>query len=614
MQLLSYVLAVSIYNNIQYKRRRDVSAINCLISSFLHLFVTTFTGHHSNALQTYPSFPHQPRRSIRRQQRSRGPSHIQYLDDPAKEPDNFHLGTFIHYSDTEEFYVNGLDSNRVRRKVQTSVQTDIVRAYTHTSNYLDQLSPQMEGLEEEEAVADVLETHDDKKRRPRSTLKRRSKLAPRPSRGASILPTRKKLSSSKTASANASPSTELLTFEEEKDIAADIQTFRAVMRVRENLVEWLTKDAVHTNQMIDQQNQFEPPMEQWAAACSLSMSELSDVVTRGQESRTKLIRGNVGLVTMIAKRYYKGIGGPDAMLKLDDLIQEGHMGIMEAAERFDPAKGFRFSTYATHWIRQRMLRSLAETSRTIRLPVHVQTMIRNMNKKQKEMSDEIGRQPSMPELAHELGVSLDKIQLYQHISRNVLSLENPVDKHSNTEDKRTLGDRIACTTEPTPDEDAMSEDLRGEVHAMLDALGHDERLVLTHRFGLGDAWPQTIRETAESMGVSIDIVRAVEAKALNKLRQPRMNYRLKDYVNGMEGAWGGGADALDHHYDMHNGNLMTPAMMTMDGENNNMARTQNQHYYNYPHHMNTNNANVGGSRNDDLDEYERPTPESIWSF
>eukprot|EP00986_Skeletonema_menzelii_P001366 scaffold366_cov153-Skeletonema_menzelii.AAC.28 len=585
------------------------------IAAFATAFICA-CSQHSKALQTHPSFPQQPRRSIRRQYRSRGPSQIHYLDDPGKEPDSFHLGTFIHYSDTEEFYVNGLDSNRVRRKVQASVETDVVRAYTHTSNYLDQLSPQVEGLEEEEAVTNVLETHYDKERRPRSTLKRRSKLAPRPSRGASILPTRKKLSSSKTASANASASTELLTFEEEKDIAIDIQTFRFVMRVRENLVEWMTKDAVHTNQMLDQQNQFEPPMEQWAAACSLSMSELSHVVTRGQEARTKLIRGNVGLVTMIAKRYYKGIGGPDAMLKLDDLIQEGHMGIMEAAERFDPTKGFRFSTYATHWIRQRMLRSLAETSRTIRLPVHVQAMIRNMNKKQKEMSDEIGRQPSLPELAHELGVSLDKIQLYQHISRNVLSLEVPVDKHSNTEDKRTLCDRIACTTEPTPDEDAMSEDLRGEVHAMLDALGHDERLVLTHRFGLGDAWPQTLQETAESMGVSIDIVRAVEAKALNKLRQPRMNYRLKDYVNGIEGARGGGTDTMDHHYDMHNGNLMTPPpeMMTMDEESNNMVRTQKQHYYNYPHHMNTNNANVGGGRNDDLDEYERPTPESIWSF
>ena len=466
---------------------------------------------------------------MRQQRRSRGPSHIQYLDDPAKEPDSFHIGTEFQYSDTEEFFINALDSNRVRRKVQSSIETNVARsyAYAHTSKYLDQLSPQVGGMED---AGYDFDSHAENKKRPWSTLKRRSKLVPRSTRGSSILTTRKKRSTSSSQSTAAAtfPSSDLLTFEEEKEIAYDIQTFRAVMRVRDNLVEWMTKDVVHTSRLRGQQNQIEPPMDQWAAACSLSLYQLSDVVTRGQDARTKLIKGNVGLVTMIAKRYYKGIGGPDAIQKLEDLIQEGHMGIMEAAERFDPTKGFRFSTYATHWIRQRMLRSIAETSRTIRLPMYVQTMIRNMNKKQKEMSVEIGRQPSMPELAHELGMSLDKIHLYQHLSKNVLSLELRVDNSSNTEDTRTLGDRIACTTEPTPDEDAMSEDLRGEVHAMLDALGHDERLVLTHRFGLEDGRPQTARETAESMGVSIDMVRVVEAKALNKLRQPGMNYRLKD--------------------------------------------------------------------------------------
>lgn len=575
----------------------------------MHIISSFFSGRHANALQTHPSFPQHPIR--RRQRQSRGPSYIQYLDGPAMEPDSYHLGSAFLYSDTEEFYINGLDSNRVRRRVQSSIETDVVRGYIHTTSYLDKLSPQDD---EETVVDDAFKSQ----RRPRSTLKRRSKLVPRSSRGSSILSSRKKRSSRPVDAATSTPlpSSNLLTFEEEKDIAYDIQTFRAVMRVRDNLVEWMTKDAVHNHRLRDQHNHFEPPMDHWAAACSLSVYELSDAVTRGQEARTKLIEGNVGLVTMIAKRYHKGIGGPDAMLKLDDLIQEGHMGIMEAAERFDPTKGFRFSTYATHWIRQRMLRSIAETSRTIRLPVHVQTMIRNMNKKQKEMGDEIGRQPSMPELAHELGMSLDKIHLYQHLSKTVLSLELPVDSHSNTEDKRTLGDRIACTTEPTPDEDAMSEDLRGEVHAMLDALGHDERLVLTHRFGLEDGWPKTIRDTAENMGVSIDIVRVVEAKALKKLRQPGMNYRLKDYVNGMEGGVGG--EAMDnHHNNMQDNNMMMQSPdITMNDESSHMVvnNLNQQHYYNYPHHMNTNNANTGGEYNDSDEEYDRPTPESLWSF
>ena len=131
------------------------------------------------------------------------------------------------------------------------------------------------------------------------------------------------------------------------------------------------------------------------------------------------------------------------------------MGIMEAAERYDPTRGFRFSTYAAHWIRQRIVRSIAESSRMIRLPAHVQTIVRNMHRKAREMEAATGRRPSTPELAHEMGVPLDKMHLYQHLSRSVLSLELPVDGRSNAEDKRTLGDRVACTQVAAPDEDIM---------------------------------------------------------------------------------------------------------------------------------------------------------------
>ena len=120
-----------------------------------------------------------------------------------------------------------------------------------------------------------------------------------------------------------------------------------------------------------------------------------------------------------------------------------------------------------------------------------------MNKTTKEMEAITGRRPSMPELAHEMGIPLDKLHLCHHLSKNVLSLEQPVDVDDN---KRTLGDSVACTEIATPDEDLMSESLRGEVHAMLDGLGHDERKVLTHSFGLDDGWPKSLRETAEGMG------------------------------------------------------------------------------------------------------------------
>ncbi|KAL7542093.1 hypothetical protein ACHAXR_013213 [Thalassiosira sp. AJA248-18] len=398
------------------------------------------------------------------------------------------------------------------------------------------------------------------------------------------------------------PSSDLLTFDEEKEIAEDIQSFRSVTRARDNLLEWMSREF--------NGNQHSGPSEyQWASACSLSVDQLHEIMAKGQAARTRLIKGNVGLVTMIAKNYYNmlsgwgpsggGAGGTDATLKLEDLIQEGYMGIMEAAERYDPTKGFRFSTYATHWIRQRILRSIAESSRMIRLPVHVQTVIRNMHKTRKNLEAQIGRPPSLPELAYEMGMPLDKINLYQHLTKNVLSLELPVDRHSNTEDKRTLGDRVACTEMATPDEDLMSESLRGEVHAMLDALGHDERLVLTHRFGLEDGRPKSVRETALDLNVSGDIVRSVEAKALTKLRNPQMNYRLKDYVGGAK-VFGGALDNAEPHY----------------GEtHNSMTNAEEQPHSHYPHHMNPSRFNTQDNvRDDDLGEYERPTPESIWSF
>jgi RNA polymerase sigma factor (sigma-70 family) len=240
----------------------------------------------------------------------------------------------------------------------------------------------------------------------------------------------------------------------------------------------------------------------------------------------------------------------------------------------------------------------------IRLPVHVQTVIRNVHKRKKEMEATTGRRPSMPELAHEMGIPLDKLHLYQHFSKNVLSLELPVDGHSDAEDKRTLGDRVACTEMATPDEDFMSESLRGEVHAMLDGLGPDERLVLTHRFGLDDGRPKSLRETAEGMGVSSDIVRTVEAKALNKLRQPRMNYRLKGYVGGSEDHGGGEPDCAEPHYGWAH-NTVT-----------NYEDHQQQHNNHFTYHMNTPRLNGHDFARDDdhLEDHERPTPESIWSF
>ena len=512
------------------------------------------------------------------------------------DPNSFDIGSSTDLSD--EMRIRRLDGSNLR-KVHASIETHVSRDYM----YQFDSNSQIEGTEDNNIP---------QPQRHAIIRRKRSRLAPH-LLSSSILPTRR---NSRTP--ELSFHSDLLTFEEEKEIAGDIQSFRSVNRARDNLVEWMTRDIVHRVEGTRGNHHYgEPSDHQLAASCSLTVDQLRDVIARGQDARTKLIRGNVGLVTVISKRYYNMLrnnggmgrstgaqasaGGTDATLKLDDLIQEGYLGIMEAAERFDPEKGFRFSTYATHWIRQRIVRSIAESSRTIRLPIHVQTIIRNMHKKRKELEATTGRRPSTPELAHELGVPLDKIHLYQHLSKQVLSLEHPLVGRSNTENKRTLGDRVACTEAVTPDEFSMSEDLRGEVHAMLDGLRHDERLVLTHRFGLDDGRPKSLRETAEILGVSSDIVRTVEAKALNKLRQPKISYRLKDYVGGPEGGLGGDLEVADHGFLLNN-------FANIDEQ---QQKSSNHYQFQTGTSRLNNMDNIG---DDELYEYERPTPESIWSF
>ena len=585
----------------------------------------------ANALQSSSSFPETPRHNIAQR----------YLDEGHPYTNGFHFDeghpyTYNPIKGSDMGLSHAMRRNRpaddgIERGFQDASDSNYgSNTFSESNNgysmqpedsenqlqYEPQFSNQNFAIEEE-----ALDEIPQQQQKSRSTLRRKSKLVPR-QMSSSIL--RKSRSKSKNQEA-VIESSALLTFEEEKQIAEDIRCFRSVTRTRDDMVEWMSRETGYQNQ-----RRTEPSEYQWASACSLTVDQLHEVLSRGQEARTRLIQGNVGLVTMIAKRYYNMLnggmgpsvggagGGTDATLKLDDLVQEGYMGIMEAAERFDPTKGNRFSTYGTHWIRQRILRSIAESSRTIRLPVHVQTNIRNMHKLSKQLEMTNGRRPSTPELAHEMDVPLDKIHLYQHLSKNVLSLELPVDRHSNTDDKRTIGDRVACTEVATPDEDFLSESLRGEVHSMLESLGHVERLVLTHRFGLDDGIVKSLRETAEGMGVSSDTVRNVEAKALNKLRQPGVNYRLKDYCS---------PDVLSDGYQYyeqpqyHNGwtteNNYVEEYNQEHPEEEQYHQQEQQHYYHYPHHMNhaprikTSDNNMS---DDDQGDYDRPTPESIWSF
>jgi RNA polymerase sigma factor (sigma-70 family) len=215
------------------------------------------------------------------------------------------------------------------------------------------------------------------------------------------------------------------------------------------------------------------------------------------------------------------------------MIQEGNLGLMEAAERFDPKRGFKFGTYAAWWVRQRILRSIADHSRVIRLPVHVHTMLKTIDKKRKEMTSLIGRVPSNPELAHELGIPISKLQLYTDSSRSVLSLESPMfnSNHGKSQgkDSRTICDRIASDS-PTPEDNAEVDCLRQDIRSVVNELNFIERDVLVHRFGLDDGNYKSTSEVASKMGISRERVRLVEARAINKLRHPGRNYKLKDYI------------------------------------------------------------------------------------
>jgi RNA polymerase primary sigma factor len=307
-----------------------------------------------------------------------------------------------------------------------------------------------------------------------------------------------------------------------------VREFRRVTKVREGLAA---------------RADFAPISDaDWASALdsSVPIVELRDIIQAGREARETLIAQNEGLVMQIAKRYEsKNVLG--SALTLQDMIQEGKMGVLEAAERFDVSKGYQFSTYATYWIRQRILRCLTDHSRTIRLPAHVHSIVSQMHRQRESMTHEIGRPPSLPELAHRMNISVEKLKMYSERSRNVISLENPLNMNGGSyrgsvavDDNRKVGDYVVSDS-PGPQDCAEQDALRSALQGVMEnGLSPRERHVLTLRYGLADGSPRTLEETARELQVSKDRIRSIESKALNKLRCPGMNYKLKHYVDTYE--------------------------------------------------------------------------------
>lgn len=259
------------------------------------------------------------------------------------------------------------------------------------------------------------------------------------------------------------------------------------------------------------------------ATDSTKIPQWNKDITVGNEARQQMAAANLRLVVSIAKRYR------DRGLPLLDLIQEGSLGLLRAIEKFDVTKGYKFSTYATWWIKQALSRALADQSRLVRLPVHLGETLNRIQAARRQLTQKHGREPTDRELAEELNMSEEKLRELRRTAQDPVSLATPVGEEADS----TLADFIPDPHALDADDAAASGMLRAQIAVALDQLTERERRVLELRYGLTDGQPRTLEEVGKAFGVTRERVRQIEVKALRKLRHPRLGKLLKDYLDQM---------------------------------------------------------------------------------
>ncbi len=291
----------------------------------------------------------------------------------------------------------------------------------------------------------------------------------------------------------------LLTHEDEIVLGKQVQRLMALQEIKDKLADELERDASRA---------------EWAEAAGVTESELTHQLRHGQRAKRKMIEANLRLVVAVAKKYQK------RNLEFLDLIQEGTLGLERGVEKFDPMKGYKFSTYAYWWIRQAITRAIAQQSRTIRLPIHITEKLNKIKREQRVLAQKLGRSPSVAEIGQQLDLTAEQVREYLTMSRQPVSLDVRIGDNQDTELQELLEDDTV-----SPEDYTVQQSLRQDIRNMLTELTPQQKEVINLRFGLTDGTQLSLAKVGQRMGISRERVRQLEQQALKHLRRRKATFQ-----------------------------------------------------------------------------------------